>query len=261
MHILLTNDDGFYAEGLQTLYSHLKTITRVTIIAPDHERSAVSHGITMYQPLRAFPVDMDGLTHWMIDGTPADCVKLGLEHLLRADPPAIIISGINRGSNLGSDVLYSGTVSGAIEGALHHIPSIAASLVVFGKADFNHAAAFIGENLPKLEKLAVQATLNLNFPAAGQANETADPESNLGLTPFKGVKFTKLGIRLYQNVFEERIDPRGQAYYWMSGEPVTVDQEPDSDITAIEAGFVSVTPLNPDLTDRFFFDKNTIIMF
>jgi 5'-nucleotidase len=261
LHILLTNDDGFYAEGLQTLYSYLKTTTRVTIIAPDHERSAVSHGITMHQPLRAFPVDMDGLKHWMINGTPADCVKLGLEHLLRSDPPALIISGINRGSNLGSDVLYSGTVSGAIEGALHHIPSIAASLVVFGKADFNHAASFIGENLLKLQKLSFRATLNLNFPATGQATETVDPASNQRLNPFNGIKYTKLGIRLYQNVFEERIDPRGQAYYWMSGEPMTVEQEPDSDIAAIEAGFVSVTPLNPDLTDRCFFDKNSTAMF
>jgi 5'-nucleotidase len=256
LHILLTNDDGFYAEGLQTLYSHLKTTARVTIIAPDHERSAVSHGITMHQPLRAFPVEMDGRKHWMINGTPADCIKLGLEHLLRVDLPALIISGINRGSNLGTDVLYSGTVSGAIEGALHRIPSIAASLVTFGKADFNHAAAFIGESLPKLTKLAAQATLNLNFPVTSEENETIHQENNLKLKPFKGVKFTKLGIRLYQNVFEERTDPRGQAYYWMSGEPVKMDQEPDSDITAIEAGFISVTPLNPDLTDRNFFEDN-----
>lgn len=256
MHILLTNDDGFHAEGLQTLYSHIKAIAKVTIIAPDYERSAVSHGITMHQPLRAFPVDMDGQKHWMINGTPADCVKLGLEHLLLTDPPALIISGINRGSNLGTDVLYSGTVSGAIEGALHHIPSIAASLVVFGKADFNQAAGFLGENLLKLKELAARATLNINFPVICHDSETVSQENNQRPTVLKGVKFTKLGIRLYQNVFEERVDPRGQAYYWMSGEPVKLLQEPDSDITAIEAGFISVTPLNPDLTDRNFLMDN-----
>lgn len=250
MHILLTNDDGFYAEGLQTLYNHLKTNNRVTIIAPDHERSAVSHGITMHQPLRAFPAETDGGKHWLINGTPADCVKLGLEHLLLADPPDLIISGINRGSNLGTDVLYSGTVSGAIEGTLHRIPSIATSLVVLGKADFNPAAAFITENLPKLGVLAARATLNLNFPSVNFDNE---PESNRKFFPFKGVRFTKLGIRLYRNVFEERMDPRGQTYYWMSGEPLKIEQQPDSDITAIESGFVSITPLNPDLTDRAFF--------
>lgn len=257
MHILLTNDDGFYAEGLQTLYSYIKAIARVTIIAPDHERSAVSHGITMHQPLRAFPVDMDGQKHWMINGTPADCVKLGLEHLLQADPPALIISGINRGSNLGTDILYSGTVSAAIEGALHHIPSIAASLVVFGKANFSYAAGFIGQNLPRLKELAIRATLNLNFPGTDIENESLQPENH----PYRGVKFTKLGIRMYQNVFEERIDPRGQAYYWLSGEPAKVDQETDSDITAVEAGFVSLTPLNPDLTDHCFFDHNPTVMF
>jgi 5'-nucleotidase len=260
LHILLTNDDGFYAEGLQTLYSHIKKAARITMIAPDHERSAVSHSITMHHPLRAFPVEMDGWKHYMINGTPADCVKLGLEHLLRTDPPSFIISGINRGSNLGTDVLYSGTVSGAIEGALHRIPSIAASLVVLGKGNFNHGAAFIVDNLTKLQELATRATLNINFPAI---NPDKKPALSSSQTPgaFPGVKFTRLGIRLYQNVFEERIDPRGQAYYWMSGEPVKMDQETDADIAAIESGFVSITPLNPDLTNRSFFDNPPIIAF
>jgi len=253
-HILLTNDDGFHAEGLQTLASYLKSIALITIIAPDYERSAVSHGITMHQPLRAFPIDIDSQTHWMINGTPADCVKLGIEHLMKLNPPDLIISGINRGPNLGTDVLYSGTVSAAIEGSLHRIPSIAASLAVFyGKADFKEAAAFIRENLSRLNKLAAQTTLNLNFPALNDGNGTDFQEPQQRSSQFKGTKLTKLGIRLYQNVFEERTDPRGQTYYWMSGEPVTLNQAPDSDILAVEAGYISITPLHPDLTDQDFF--------
>lgn len=255
MHILLTNDDGFYAEGLQALYTHIREAAEVTIIAPDHERSAVSHGITMHQPLRAYPVDMDGRKHWMINGTPADCVKLGLEHFLMAVPPDLIISGINRGSNLGTDVLYSGTVSGAMEGSLHRIPSVAASLAVLGKADFRMTAEFIAVNLSTFKELASQATLNVNFPNRRQVCGS-DLQDDKVLPPFKGVKFTKLGIRLYKNVFEERVDPRGQAYYWMSGEPMVLDQDPDTDITAIESGFVSITPLKPDLTDWSFLEIN-----
>lgn len=257
-HILLTNDDGFHAEGLQTLASYLKSIATVTIIAPDYERSAVSHGITMHQPLRAFPVEIDLQTHWMINGTPADCVKLGIEHLLKLNLPDLIISGINRGPNLGTDVLYSGTVSAAIEGSLHQIPSIAASLAVYGKADFKEAAAFISENLSKLKQFATQTTLNLNFPALNDGNGTNFHEPQQCSSQFKGVRLTKLGIRLYQNVFEERTDPRGQSYYWMSGEPVILNQAPDSDIVAIETGFISITPLHPDLTDQDFLENHRI---
>jgi 5'-nucleotidase len=256
LHILLTNDDGFYGEGLQTLLRYLKPETKVTIIAPDHERSAVSHGITMHQPLRAFPVDIDGQTHWMVNGTPADCVKLGIEHLLVDNPPGLIISGINRGPNLGTDILYSGTVSAAIEGSLHQIPSIAVSLAVFGKADFKGGADFIRAKLEILKDLATQSTLNINIPTTRNTGYQTGDE----LPQFKGVKLTRLGIRLYQNVFEPRLDPRGQTYFWMSGEPVTLNQVSDSDISAVEAGFISITPLNPDLTDQRFLVNNSGLM-
>ncbi len=254
LHVLLTNDDGFYGEGLQTLFSYLKTDLKITIIAPDHERSAVSHGITMHQPLRAFPIDIDAQTHWMVNGTPADCVKLGIEHLLSGDLPGLIISGINRGPNLGTDVLYSGTVSAAIEGSLHQIPSIAVSLAIYGKADFNDGAGFIRDKLIALKSWATQATLNINFPSA---RNTGHHRTGAEFRQFiKGVKLTRLGIRLYQNVFEPRLDPRGQTYFWMSGEPVALNQAPDSDIAAVEAGYISITPLNPDLTDHQFLDRN-----
>jgi 5'-nucleotidase len=254
LHVLLTNDDGFYGEGLQTLFTHLKPELTITIIAPDHERSAVSHGITMHQPLRAYPIDIDGCTHWMVNGTPADCVKLGIEHLLVGNLPDVIISGINRGPNLGTDVLYSGTVSAAIEGFLHKIPSIAVSLAAYGKADFRDGAAFIRAKLNNLRNLAARATLNINLPVTHSEDLQ---QNNDNLSQFNGVKLTKLGIRLYQNVFEPRLDPRGQTYYWMSGEPVVLNQDPDSDIVAVEAGFISITPLNPDLTDHRFLDNNS----
>ncbi len=236
LQILLTNDDGFHADGIQTLYHTLREIAHINIAAPDRERSAVGHGITMFQPLRFNEVPLHNDCHWMIDGTPSDCVKLALDHLLPKRPD-LIISGINRGPNLGSDVLYSGTVSAALEGRINQIPSIAASLSGYGKMDFTVAATFIKENLTQLYQLAATTTLNLNFPDL--APDTA----------YRGVKFTKLGQRLYQNVFEARRDPRNQIYYWMGGELVVSAQDPDSDISAIEQLYVSITPLTTDLTD------------
>ncbi len=240
INILLTNDDGFHAEGIQTLFNFLKDISRVTIIAPDRERSAVGHGITMHQPLRAAQIQINDSTHYLINGTPADCVKLGVEYLMKNNPPDIVISGINRGPNLGGDILYSGTVSAAVEGTFYKIPSLAASLSDYGQADFSPAAVFIRNNLNQLLELANKATLNLNFPAL-------KTDGN-----YNGVRFTRLGVRLYQNVFEERIDPRGQSYYWMGGEPVQCIQDPDTDIQAVNDGFISITPLQLDLTDTNF---------
>jgi 5'-nucleotidase len=243
-NVLLTNDDGFYAEGLQTLYSHIKEIADVAIVAPDQERSATGHGITMQQPLRASQISGNNF-QWMVNGTPADCVKLALEHLLKDRLPHLIISGINRGPNLGSDILYSGTVSAALEGSFYKIPSIAVSLAGFSGLDFNPAAAFIGRNLLELKNLALYATLNLNFPVTDS------------VTQYKGALLTKLGIRTYQNVIAERQDPRGQIYFWMGGEPVNLYQEPDSDIKAIDDGYVSITPLHSDLTDYGFLEKHS----
>jgi 5'-nucleotidase len=174
----------------------------------------------------------------MVDGTPADCVKLALETLSDGRPPDLILSGINRGPNLGGDVLYSGTVSAAIEGSIYQIPSIALSLAgVPDRDDFEKAAIFTVRNLERLSTLAQGAVLNINFPSLREADE------------YKGVKFTRLGRRVYQNVFEERKDPRGRVYYWMGGELLNCDQETDSDITAVEEEFVSITPLHSDLTD------------
>ncbi len=242
MKILLTNDDGFYADGLQTLYSILKDIASVMIVAPHQERSAVGHGITMNQPLRATPVGNDKF-QWLVNGTPADCVKLALEHLVKEHTPDLIISGINHGPNLGSDILYSGTVSAAIEGSFYKIPSIAVSLSGYRNFNFTPAAAFIGKNLNQLKEFASHSILNVNFPAVSN------------ITDYQGVHFTGLGVLTYQNVIVERKDPRGQIYFWMAGEPVEQDQAEDSDIKAVDKGFISITPLHTRLTDREFLAK------
>jgi 5'-nucleotidase len=218
IHILLTNDDGFHADGLQTLYTNLKDQYRISIVAPDRERSATGHAITMSQPLRVIVRD-EQLNHWMVDGTPADCVKLAVEYILKDNPPDLIISGINRGSNLGNDVLYSGTVSAALEGFFCQIPSLAVTAKV-----------------QLLRELAEKTVLNINFPV-------------LSKDKFKGVKFTKLGKRIYRNVFEARQDLRGQTYFWLGGDLVEMEQPMDTDIKAVDEGFISITPLNPDLTN------------
>ena len=229
IHILLTNDDGFHADGLQTLYTYLKDKYQISIVAPDRERSATGHAITMSQPLRVFVRD-EHLNHWMVDGTPADCVKLAMEYILKKNPPNLIISGINRGPNLGNDVLYSGTVSAAIEGFFCQIPSLAVSLSGYGKLDFVPAAAFITAKAHLLRLLAER---------------------------FLGVKFTKLGKRIYRNVFEARQDLRGQTYFWLGGDLVEMEQPMDTDIKAVDEGFISITPLNPDLTNYDYLNQES----
>lgn len=235
-HLLITNDDGYHAAGLQKLASVLSTGVRVTIVAPDREKSAVSHGITMHHPLRAIMV---GPGQWMIDGTPADCVKLALEHLLRENPPDLVLSGINHGLNLGHDVRYSGTVAAMMEGSLHQIPAIAISAAAYGHHIFQGIAEFMGKHLDTLFSLARQAPLNMNFPSWSEPT----------LYQVKGIRFTSLGIRLYRNVFERRLDPRGREYFWMGGEPMLCEQATNSDIQAVTEGYVSITPLSQDWTN------------
>ncbi len=239
LNILLTNDDGFNAEGIQALYREIQKIATVSIVAPDRERSAVGHGITMHSPLRVTPVSLETEKHWQVDGTPSDCVKIGVEKLL-PNKPDLVLSGINCGPNLGNDVLYSGTVSAAIEGFFCTIPSIAFSLTGFCQLNYTPVVQYIGANLFELWELAKKAILNINFPVVDSYQD------------FKGVRLTKLGQRLYENVFEERKDPRGRSYYWMGGEPVIFEQDHDSDIAAVEKGYISITPIKSDLTDLVF---------
>lgn len=240
MRILISNDDGIFAPGLNTLKDALSPLGEIYIVAPEREMSATGHGITVNYPLRPkeFPVD-NVHEAWSVDGTPADCVKLGIEALLPA-PPDLVVSGINWGPNLGTDVLYSGTVSAAIEGVINKIPSIAVSLAARNDCDFSRAARFA-------RKLAIKV-IEHGLPEHCLCNVNIPPGEPVG------VQITTLGIRRYQNVFQKRYDPNGRPYYWVAGEPV--DEVPKNrypgfitDIEAINNGYVSVTPIHFDLTD------------
>lgn len=244
MIIILTNDDGIHAEGINILADALSQDEEIDlyIAAPDRERSAVGHAITMHRPLRAEKIKLlhnRNLKGWSINGTPADCVKLAVESLMQQKPD-LVISGINRGSNLGTDVLYSGTVSAAIEATILGIPGIAVSLTSHDKPDYRFAANFIprllkilgGKNLPE------KTLLNINVP-------------NVTRKEIAGVAITRLGIRQYRNAFQKRVDPRGKTYFWMAGEPDdSLDGENGSDVSAINNNYISITPVHFDLTNH-----------
>lgn len=240
MHILLTNDDGILAPGIRALWQELAQIARITVVAPDSEKSASSQAITVHHPIWVdkHPMDNPNINAWRVGGTPTDCVKVALESLLIDDCPDIIVSGINQGSNLGTDVLYSGTVSAAIEGALHGLPALAMSLDSWQVFDFTPAAKTARRIVETMiaKQLPPNTLLNVNVPAL--------PENQL-----KGMKITKLGVRSYENTFERRLDPRGRTYYWMSGHVSESDNDPDSDIIAVKNGNISVTPIHFDLTN------------
>ncbi|WP_027363683.1 5'/3'-nucleotidase SurE [Desulfotruncus alcoholivorax] len=241
MRILISNDDGINAPGLLKLKQALDPLGEVLVVAPDRERSGTGHGITVHKPLRPKQISFsDGTTGWSVNGTPADCVKLGIEALMD-DTPDIVISGINWGANLGTDVLYSGTVSAAIEGIINGIPSVAISLATYENKDFESAARFAARVVPVITENKFQrgcSLININVPPGSP----------------KGVKVTRLGNRRYENVFHKRIDPRGGVYYWMAGEPKDMTPErpkfdADIDFDAVNNGFISITPLHFDLTD------------
>jgi 5'-nucleotidase len=237
--ILITNDDGIHAPGLLALHRALQAVGRVQMVAPDEERSAFGHAITMSNPLRTAKYSEHGEPlGTAVSGTPADCVKLAVNTLLER-PPRLIVSGINPGPNTGTNVLYSGTVSAATEGTILGIPSLAVSLDLSGaKADFTAAAAWavtfarwiLGQGLPE------GVLLNVNVPA-------------LGLREIKGLRVTRLARYRYRDRYEIRQDPRGRTYYWLTGEDAEVlNPAPDVDEIVLRDGYVSVTPLAYDLT-------------
>ena len=257
MNILVSNDDGIFAQGMRTLATALaKAGHQITVVCPDRERSATGHGLTIHKPLRAEHIEAvfpPGVHAWSCSGTPADCVKLALGALM-TEFPDLVISGINHGANLGTDVLYSGTVSAAMEGVMEGIPSIAVSLTSYTQQTFTPAAEFICTLLttPLLKDMTVPLLLNINVPAL----PTAD---------LKGAKITRQGIRRYFDQFEKRIDPRGNTYYWLAGEVVEEIEDPISsqgwpldvqqslamvptDVQAIQDGYISITPLQYNLT-------------
>lgn len=235
MRILISNDDGINSQGIIELRKVLECFAEIYVVAPDRERSACGHKITMHRPLRVKEIVYSEKSRgWSVDGTPADCVKLGLEALV-PEPPDLVISGINFGPNIGTDILYSGTVSAATEGVINGIPSIAVSLASYEYRDFSHACSLIKNLVLTAGKEIPNGTLlNINLPPR----------------PPRGIRVTRLGIRRYVNVFDRRTDPRGRVYYWMAGEPFDVDRDdPDTDAGAVLEGYTSITPIQFDLTD------------
>lgn len=239
MKILLTNDDGIQAPGINALYDELSQIGDVVVVAPDSEKSAVGHAITLNDPIRATKFYRNGTFFgYAVKGTPADCVKLGYWAILKEEKPDLLVSGINLGSNAGINTNYSGTVSAATEGAMLGIPAFAISLTTFKNPDFGPAARFAKRFAPfMLEKMPSPGTaLNVNFPAI--------PENEI-----QGIRATRQGQAMYREEFEKRIDPHGGTYYWLTGEKYDVETDPEVDDVTIEENRISITPIHFDLTN------------
>jgi 5'-nucleotidase len=239
MHILITNDDGIYAEGIQSLVMRLKEIARITVAAPNREKSATGHAITMHSPITVKKINRFGteIQAFSINGTPADCIKLSLDVLLENDKPDLVVAGINNGPNLGTDVIYSGTVSGAIEASIMGLPAIAVSMAHHQIVQFDDAARYTRDLIPDVLNNSQELPIiyNINFPVCDRSF-------------IKGTRITRLGIRRYVNNFIHRTDPRGNSYYWMAGELMDIPQEVDSDMVAVREQYISITPLHYDLT-------------
>jgi 5'-nucleotidase len=249
MQILLTNDDGIFADGIYFLYDALKNIGDVTIVAPERERSAAGHGITMHKPLRIKKQHVrNNVYGYSVSGTPADCVKLGLDIVMDVRPD-IIISGINNGLNLGLDVLYSGTVSAALEGYINGISALAVSVTENPcDKDYIIAADFIRQIVEQqfMDHKNKKIVLNVNIPASTQHK-------------IMGIKISKQGYKRYENAVHKRTDPRGREYYWLSGDLVTSYPDDNTDLAAIHQNYISITPLKYDLTDYDFeIDPNSL---
>ena len=238
MRLLLTNDDGILAHGLDCLEQAAKPLGDVTVVAPDREQSATSHSLTLHHPIR--PVRR-GDRRWQIDGTPTDCVMLAVETLM-AERPDYVLSGINHGQNMGEDVLYSGTVAAAMEGLALGIPSIAIS---FAGGDLRADLTHLAKQVPVLTRLLRHIASLPAFPPNTLLNVNLPPVDD---GQVKGFRLTRLGRRVYSNSITPMRDPWGREIFWIGGGHASWTGEDDSDFRAIQEGFVSVTPLQLDLT-------------
>ena len=256
MKLLISNDDGIFALGIRVLANTLaKAGHEVTVVCPDRERSATGHGLTLHRPIRAGIVDSvfhPEVVAWSCSGTPSDCVKFALSAVLD-NRPDFVLSGINHGSNLGTDILYSGTVSAAMEGTIEGIPSVAISLASHTSQEFQPAANFVENLIATLGKnSSLENTLiNVNVPPVLEQE-------------IAGVMVTRQGYRRYTEIFQKRLDPRGKSYYWLAGEAVEDVEQPEhihlpasvpTDVQGIKKNYITVTPLQYNLTDVQGFSK------
>jgi 5'-nucleotidase len=247
-NILMSNDDGIDAPGLQKLAAELKAFANVYVAAPHRQQSAVGHSITIFYPLRASEHFINGeLFGWAVEGTPADAVKAGVLFFFKDVKFDLVVSGINHGENTAINIIYSGTVSAATEGSLLGIPSVAVSLTTFEKVEFDIPAKIAAKLIHELlsgQKIRMdpKTLLNINIPNA----KTED---------IKGVMITKQGKSYWEDTLEVRADPNGRDYYWLTGTMVVTDESSEYDIKAIREKYISITPLHYDLTDYDMFEK------
>lgn len=242
MNILLVNDDGITAPGILCAARFLSQKHNVVVCAPESEQSAVGHGITLRFPLWVRKLDIkESFEMYAVSGTPADCVKIGLDVIYKDKGivPDVVVSGINRGENLGTDVIYSGTVSGALEGAIAGVPSLAVSVADFKDPIYETAALFLLKFLEEFDVKQIPrfTALNINVPSV--------PYEKI-----KGWKLTRQSKRRYEDYFEQRVDPYGRKYYWMLGDIIEDDPDPKADYKALAEGYISVTPITIFMTNE-----------
>jgi 5'-nucleotidase len=244
LKILVTNDDGIEAPGIAVLAESLREIGEVTIVAPLKEQSAVGHAITMQLPLRVIDYKKNGsFFGYAVSGTPADCVKIGIRNILKT-PPDLVVSGINHGSNTAINIIYSGTVSAAREAAIMDIPSMAISVTNHEATDFKFAG--------KITRLLAQQLAGKDLPLGTLLNVNVPdvPEAKVA-----GIKLTRQGKSKWDDVYEQRVDPYGKNYYWLTGSLMEVDTAMETDQAAIRKNYVSVSPIHFDLTDYETFER------
>lgn len=241
MRILIVNDDGIHAKGIKTIAAKLAGKHEVTVVAPDSEKSATSHSITIHRPLRvskAEPAGLEGIPCYVVDGLPVDCAKIGIAHIMGSNVD-LVVSGINHGSNMGSDMLYSGTVSAALDAVIMGYRAMAVSIASYYPKHLESAAEIasrlIDEGLFQAQPDGV--LYNLNVPDAP-------------LPEIKGLRVTRQGRTVYNDAVDVRSDPRGNEYIWMAGELADCSVIDDTDVSLVKQGYASITPIKYDLTDK-----------
>lgn len=241
MRILIVNDDGIHAKGIRTIATRLAKNHEVTVVAPDSEKSATSHSITLFRPLRVAktePAGLEGVDCYVIDGQPVDCTKIGINHVMKTDVD-LVVSGINHGQNMGSDIIYSGTVAAAIDAAIMGYRSLAVSTAAHFPKHLDTAAE-IAANLidgDLFSKATNGVVYNLNVP-------------DLPLHEIKGLKVSRQGKTVYQDGVDIRHDPRGNEYIWMDGSLIQDKTVEDTDVSLVRRGYASIMPIKYDLTDK-----------